>query len=199
MVEENLIDLILHGSEERNLEYKSSLSWDDITTKLKVTKTAMSMANIKDGGLLIFGVDEIDSGQFEPNGMKKNDADSFNKDDVMDYVNGYADPYVDLKMEKIEYDGKLFIIIQIKEFDELPVVCKKSGQDLNEGNIYTRSRRKYESVPVSSQTEMREILEMAVDKRIRKLRKQLFQWGFIKQKSIEDIDFYKFKEQLGDL
>ena len=199
MAEENLIDLILHGSEERNLEYKSSMPWDDNTTKLKVTKTAMSMANIKDGGILIFGVDEVDSGQFKPIGMKKNDAESFNQDDVMDYINGYADPYVDLKVEKIEYDGKLFVIIQIKEFDELPVVCTKSGQDLNKGNVYTRSRRKYESVPVSSQTEMREILEMAVDKRIRKLRKQLFQWGFIKQKTIEDIDSEKFKDQLGDL
>jgi predicted HTH transcriptional regulator len=199
MPDKNIIDLIIHGSEERNLEYKRSMSWKDNSTKIKVTKTSMAMANIPDGGVMIFGVDEISHRYFEPRGMNTNDANSFTQDDISDYVNGYADPFVELTVERVDYDGKLFVVIQIREFDELPVVCKKDGQDLVRGAIYTRPRHKFESVPVPSQTEMREILEMAIDRRIRKHREDWFRWGLFATPTPEDLDAQKFEEQLGGL
>lgn len=200
MPEQSIIDLILHSSEERNLEYKRSMCWDNNDTKMKVTKTSMAMANIPDGGVMVFGVDEISSGHFEPVGMNPDDANSFNQDDVSDFINGYADPFVELKVEKIEYDGRQFVIIQIQEFAELPIICKKDGQEnLRRGGVYTRPRRKFESVLVPSQTEIREILEMAIDKRIRKYREDLFRWGIIRATSPEELDAEKFEEQLGEL
>lgn len=208
MPDKNIIDLIIHGSEERNLEYKCSMSWGDNSTKIKVTKTSMAMANIPDGGAMIFGVDETSPGHFEPRGVDHNNADSFNQDDIQDYVNGYADPFVELTVNKEDYDKKLFVVIQIREFEELPVVCKKNGQELVRGDfytrlkcgdIYTRPRRKFESVPVPSQTEMREILEMAIDKRIRKHREDWFRWGLVKATTPEELDVQKFEEQLEGL
>lgn len=199
MIKQNLIELVLHGSEERNLEYKTSISWHDNTTKEKVIKLAISMANIKDGGFLILGVDEIKNGVFEPNGMKKEHWDSFNQDNVMEYVNEYADPYIELKVDKFDYKSKLFIVIQIQEFEELPVVCKKNGLKLKRGEIYIRPRRKFESVLVPSQTEMREILEMAVDKKTRKYREKLFKLGLIHIPSVLHDDKEEFNEQLGEL
>ena len=198
MIIQNFIQLILHGSEERNLEYKSSMSWDKIETKIKVVKTAMSMANIKDGGVLIFGVDEVNN-IFSPNGMNIDDANSFEQDIVTEYVNKYADPYVELKVNRVTYDKKSFIVIQVKEFEELPVVCKKTGQDLKKGEIYIRPRRKFESVAVPSQTEIREILEMAVDKKIRTYREKLFRLGLIQTSSEIHDDKELFDKQLGDL
>lgn len=124
----SLKDLIYHGKEERNLEYKCSMSWKDISTKTKVLKSCLSMANIPYGGVLIFGVDEVENGIFEPNGMAKDDIKSFNQDDVADYINGFVDPYIGLKLDIKEDDGKWFIVIQINEFDDIPVVCKKSGE-----------------------------------------------------------------------
>ena len=170
MLDEALIDyLISHGREERNLEYKQSMSWSDIATKVKVTKSAMAMANISDGGYIVFG--EKKNGEvYEPEGMQKDHADSFKQDDVMDWVNKYADPYVELIVSVEKRDGKRFVVIQIQEFDQLPVVCKKDGEDLKCGDVFTRSRRKYETARVGSQTEMREILDLAVDKEIRRLR-----------------------------
>lgn len=199
MPDKNISDLILHGSEERNLEYKCSMSWKDNSTKIKVTKTSMAMANIPDGGTMIFGVDEISPGDFELRGMDTNDADSFSQDDIQDYVNGYADPFVKLTVKREDYDGKLFVVIQIPEFADLPVVCKKNGQELVRGEIYTRPRRKFESVPVPSQTELREILEMAIDKRIRKYREDWYRWGLVKVTTPEELDIEKFEDQLGEL
>jgi predicted HTH transcriptional regulator len=199
MSDKNIIDYILHSSEERNIEYKGSMSWKDNATKIKVTETSMAMANIPDGGVMIFGVDEISPGHFEPRGMDKNDAETFNQDDISDYVNGYADPFVELTIERVDYDGKLFVVIQIREFAELPIVCKKNGKNLVRGDIYTRPRRKFESVPVPSQTEMREILEMAIDKRIRKYREDWFRLGLFKTPTPEELDVQKFEDQLGGL
>lgn len=196
MADQMLVDLILHGSEERNIEYKGSMNWNDINTKIKVVKTAMSMANLKDGGFMIFGVEEDDTGICRATGMDLEDADSFNQDDVMDYVNKYADPYVELKVERVELNENVFIVIQISEFEELPVICKKNGEKLYRGSIYTRPRRKNESVPISSQTEMRELIERAVDKRMRKYREKIFKWGLIKGNGLQENDFSKFDSQL---
>ena len=86
----------------------------------------------------------------------------------------------------------------IGEFTQLPVVCKKNGKDLKRGDIFTRSRRKYETARVGSQTEMREILDLAVDKEIRRLRSR----GLIS--SVEVIsptkdDRQAFEQQRGGL
>ncbi|KPJ58158.1 MAG: hypothetical protein AMS15_09095 [Planctomycetes bacterium DG_23] len=200
MAEEALIELIIHGREERNLEYKGSLSWKYNTTRAEAAKTCMGMANIPDGGAIVFGVKEMSRNQYEPIGMKSSHFESFNQDDVSDYVNGYADPYVELKVSKVPHDGKKFVIIQVQEFSELPVICKKNGPEgLKKGAIFTRPRRKNETVAVPSQTEMREILDSAVDKRVRKNREQLFRWGLIRPAAPEDIDVQKFEEQLRNL
>lgn len=198
MLEKELIDyLIFHGREERNLEYKQSMSWSDLATKVKVTKSAMAMANISDGGYIVFG--EKKNGEvYEPEGMQKNHADSFKQDNVMEWVNKYADPYVELIVSPAERNSKPFVIIQVREFDQLPVVCKKDGEGLKRGEVFTRSRRKYETARVGSQTEMREILDLAVDKEIRQLRSR----GLItslEAVSPTEADKQAFEQQGGEL
>jgi hypothetical protein len=198
VLDEALIDyLIFHGREERNLEYKQSISWSDIATKVKVTKSAMAMANISDGGYIVFG--EKKNGEvYEPEGMQKDHADSFKQDDIMEWVNGYADPYVELIVSFAERDGKPFIVIQVQEFDQLPVVCKKDGEGLKRGDVFTRGRRKYETARVGSQTEMREILDLAVDKEIRRLRSRGLITSIEVVSPTED-DRQAFEQQRGGL
>ena len=172
MLDDALIDyLIFHGREERNLEYKRTISWDDIETKVKVTQAAMAMANISDGGYIVIGVTKKGD-IYIPDGMQKDNLDSFNQDDVMTWVNEYADPYVELTVVSAERDNKNFVIIEIMEFDQLPIVCKKNGQGLKRGDVFTRSRRKHETARVGSQNEMREIIELAVDKENRISRRR---------------------------
>lgn len=198
MLDEALLDyLIFHGREERNLEYKQSMSWVEIATKVKVAKSAMAMANISDGGYIVFGVKK--NGEvYEPEGMQEDHADSFKQDDVMEWVNEYADPYVELTVISANRDGKHFVVIQIEEFDPLPVICKKPGENLKRGDVFTRSRRKYETALVGSQTEMREILTLAVDKEIRRLRSR----GLITSIEIvypTEADRQAFERQRGGL
>lgn len=199
MTSPELREFILHGREERNLEYKSSMAWSSSETKVKVTAVAMAMANIKDGGTFILGVEQDDE-VFHAKGMAIGDFNSFAQDDVMEYVNGYADPYVELTVSPVRFeDGRQFIVIQIQAFDQLPVVCKKGGASpLRRGAMFTRPRRKYETTVVSSQTEMREIIDRAVDIQIRQLRERgLIQQGATEPPAVDARDL--FEEQLGDL
>lgn len=170
MSDEALLELVFHGREERNLEYKQSMSWADLATRAKIAKSSMAMANLPDGGAIVIGVRK--SGEvYEPVGMGDDDMESFKQDDVMDWVNGYADPSVEITVRTATRDKSDFVVIQIKEFAQLPVICKKNGiEGLRKGALFTRSKRKYETAEVSGESEMREILDLAVDKEIRRLR-----------------------------
>jgi len=178
MTSRELLDLILAGRESRNLEYKQSMHWNDSRTKAKVTKSILAMSNTRDGGAIVIGEEQQPNGTFKPVGMSPTDANTFNYDDVASHVAEYADPYVNFSLAPIEYDGKKFIVIQVKEFEEIPVICKKSyGNILHRGRIYIRTRRMPESASVSSQTEMREIIDLAIDKGIRRFYQRLSRIG----------------------
>lgn len=171
MSDEALLELVYHGREERNLEYKQSMSWQEPVTKAKIAKSAMAMANLPDGGAIVVGVEK--SGEtHNPSGMEQSHIESFRQDEVMEYVNQrFADPYVELSVTPTLIGDNSFIVIQVREFAQLPIICKNNGlENLRRGALYTRSRVKHETIEVRSQTELREILDLAVDKEIRRLR-----------------------------
>lgn len=129
------------------------------------------MANTKGGGNIIIGVEKINNNLI-PTGMTDKDWNSFDQDDVQEKINEYADPFIEITLYKEVFDSNKFVIIQVMEFSEIPVVCKKNFQNLNKGEIYCRPKRKIESVPIPSQNEIREILDMSFEKRLDKMLKK---------------------------
>jgi hypothetical protein len=199
MNEQDLLDLISLGKEGRNLEYKKSMPWDSAEFKAKITKSVLAMANLRDGGVIVIGMNENPPGHFTDEGMKDEDYDTYTEDILSEHFSKYADPFVEISIRKIERedDGKKFVFILVKEFEEIPVICKKdgpTGSGLFKGRMYCRSRRKYETVEVPSQTEMREIIELATEKMLRK---------YLRAMPIEEIkrqpaDSQLFEKQLED-
>jgi hypothetical protein len=57
-----------------------------------------------------------------------------------------------------------FVVISVDEFDELPVICARGAYSCRVGAVYVRTRRKPETSEIPSQTEMRELLNLATDK-----------------------------------
>jgi len=170
MNNKEFLGIIELGRESRNLEFKGSAAWTDADFRAKLIKTSLAFSNVRDGGMIVIGVEESEEGSFSFDGVEPAHLDTFSPDDVASQVAQYADPYAKVQVERIENEQKVFVVIQTEEFDEMPVVCKKDGRcNLRRGAIYTRSRRMPETVEVPSQTEMREILEMATEKRVRKL------------------------------
>jgi len=183
----NTVDLqfyIQHRREERYLEYKCSMMWtgNDVT-KVKVAKAMMAMSNLSNGGVVVVGMKELERGVWQPDGMSEQQVMSFNHDDIAQWVNDCAVPSVQFEVESFELDGNRFVIIKVREFDRIPVVCRRQktvgGEDLRAGAVYFRSNRKHESAPISSDEDMRELIELAVDKGVAQEIKRLRELGLI--------------------
>jgi len=175
---------IEHGKEERYLEYKCSmmLTGQDIT-KVKIAKAMMAMSNLRNGGVVVIGMKEIQRGVWQPDGMTQQQVTSFNHDDIAQCVNDYAVPSVQFEVESFELDSNRFVIIEVSEFDSTPPICRKQksagGEDLRTGAIYYRSKRKNESAPISSEEDMRELIELAVGKGLTREMKRLRELGLV--------------------
>lgn len=67
---------------------------------------------------------------YDPVGMEPSDAESFKQDDVLEYVNEkFADPYVGVTTTPVSKDDECFIVIQVQEFGQLAVICKKDDKE----------------------------------------------------------------------
>ena len=78
----------------------------------------------------------------------------------------------------------------------IPVICRRSyPRVLQEGAIYTRTiGGRPESIPVQTQTEMREILRMAITKGVRRWHEQIEEIGI----PLEG-DEIRFRRQVEDI
>lgn len=169
-----LYELVRVGEQRRNVELKRSISWDSDRNRAKIVKTILAMSNIRDGGYLVLGFSQ-QADSFEPVGVRDDHLSSFKYDNVKSHVALFADPFATFFMKIIEdkVEDKKFIVFSIDEFEEIPIICKRNGlENLREGDIYTRSRRMPSSVRVPTQSEMREIIDMAIEKGVRKFLEQ---------------------------
>ncbi|MPZ23879.1 MAG: hypothetical protein GEU28_10095 [Dehalococcoidia bacterium] len=169
---DELTALVHYGRELRTLEFKRSFSWTNRAVQLTLAKTALAMSNIEDGGTIVVGVEERDGGLFEPVGMGAEDYESFSSDDVLDFINRFADPPVEIVLSKGLIGARMFVVIQVLAFREIPTICRRDDgprAELREGAIYTRPYGTPRTAEVRGQTDMREIMDRAVDKGVRRL------------------------------
>ena len=161
---DNIAALIVLGTETRSVEYKQSLNWGAPETKAKIVRSALAMSNLSDGGSIVIGVENE---PFLPAGMSADDYNSFRNDDVAVEVNRFADPSIELTVTKGRIDGKLFVVVSIAAFRELPTICARDGglppERLFAGAVYVRPVGKPETRSIRSQEEMRELVERATD------------------------------------
>ena len=91
-------------------------------------------------------------------------------------------------------ENKKFVVIKVFEFAEIPVICKKDGSsNLRKAAIYTRTYRIPESAEVPSQSEMREILDLAAEKQVRRFFETQSRAGITVE--MIKIDNTKFAQQ----
>ena len=209
MTANDLKDILEFGQERRNIDFKTSIPWNNRNKefKAKITKTILGISNIRDGGNIIIGVDRNDDDSYTCTGLENNVLNTYTKDNIASFVDVYSDPYVNIDVFKLPYKNKSFAVIKVFEFNEIPVLCKKDYNPnnniiLKDGAVYTRSYRKPETIEVPSQSEMREILDMAVEKKLKKQLMIMENLGITQEqvsKSRKDEDKRKFEEKLKDI
>jgi hypothetical protein len=171
------IEYIVHGREERWLEYKSSFEWRSKHVQPvqgKVLATILAMANLRDGGAIVIGMAECGANRWAPEGVRPEHLGSWRQDVVQAKANAYADPHVDMALDLVDHAGERFVVVQVAPFGDVPVICRTllTCQDqpvLQAGAIYTRPHRMHETAQVPNHGEMREIVDRAVDVQLARL------------------------------
>ena len=205
MNEQDLEPLISLGHELPGVEFKGPGPRTDPHFFAKVTRAVLGMANRPSGGLVIVGVDEAGDGTLRPTGLSPQDVASWDFDSVSAALTAAADPFVVVECEPSLFRGVTLLVIRVQEFDILPVICKKHYSDaqgkivLRDGAVYVRTRRKPETSEIPSQTEMRELLELAIGKGVRSFVARAAAAGLELQKLVGPTEDQEFDRELGEL
>lgn len=160
------LERLLEGQEETpRLEFKEAMPWLVRT----FVKDLLAMANVQDGGYIIVGVEDE---TWRRQGIVLGMEESYNIEVMRDQVAAYADPHVQFGCEMVpDRNGLRFAVIRVRQFDEIPVICRKDGEDVCEGVVYYRSaKRRVESAPVRSSYDMRTIIEVATIRMMQRKR-----------------------------
>lgn len=199
MTEEQFAELIAFGREQPGVEFKGPGVRTDKHFLAKVIRAVIGMANRRDGGLVVVGVEER-GGRLEPTGLSAEQLSTWAYDHFADKVATYADPNVSFDLETVVFGGNNFLAIHVREFDEIPVLCKKDYPDvLRDGACYVRTRRKPETAEARSHVDMRELLDLATEKSLRKFLRRAHAVGINVSESAAVADQKEFEEQLGGL
>jgi len=163
---------ITASGENDHIDAKGPLTWDGGVTSASLAKHFAAFANSRDGGVIVIGKSELESGEFDLTGLSEEQAKSFETTKVAKWVNGYFSPPISLICHHHEYEDKRFVIVTISEFADVPSLCTKSYQDpdnakkhiLRERSIYVRNPHA-ESEPLGSPDDLRALIGIATSKR----------------------------------
>jgi len=159
------VEAALNVREEgRAVEFKESAPWESLQYKL--VKTAIAMANLRDGGIIIVGVSQRGD-EWDVTGITDLHLATYDTDSVVETVNRYASPSVAVSVVRVAYEEKQFLALSIREFDSIPVICRKDGPNLREGAFYLRPAGMPRTEEVRSIQDLRDVLDLAIDKGVR--------------------------------
>lgn len=193
---EHFID---RGREQRHVEFKAAGDLGKYEDKIK--KAALAFPNLEGGGYLIIGVREVNPHELEADGLSQKQLQSFDPDHVTAKIDPYVDPYVECDVYPRELSGgEEVMVIEFDEFDDVPVVAKKSlvQAGIKEGSIYTRRGRPVETTEVSDHNDLREILDLAARKRVRTMEQHAKVMEGAREGGSPQTDTERFDEELGD-
>ena len=192
--------LLAIGREQRGVEFKGPGSrTDNKQLTAKVIRVILSMANRQNGGLVIVGVAETQN-ELEPAGLTHDEIASWAYDDLASMLAEFADPSVEFETEVVELDGRQLLVIRVREFGDIPILCKRDYPNvLRKGACYVRSRRKPETAEIPTQEDMRDLLALAIKKGLKQFVTQAHAAGLVISGQPPPTDAEQFENQISDL
>ena len=199
MTDEEFVQLLALGRELGGLEFKGPGPRSDRQLFSQVVRAVLGMANRRDGGTVVIGVEDNQT-SLTPVGLTDEDLATWSSDAVADGIAVYADPSVSFELQTPAHAGRNYVTIEVREFEDIPVLCKRDFQNvLRNGACYVRTRRKPETSEIPAQAEMRDLLDLATGKGVRRFLARAESTGMISFIAAAPDDRERFDEQLGDL
>jgi hypothetical protein len=157
------------------------------------------MGNLRDGGVAIIGVSQRGD-HWDLTGIQAEHLATYDVDMVTDQINKYVSPHIDTELVVVKYLNKDFLVFQFHEFVETPLVCKKNGAEpegnsIREGCVYVRPPGMARTTRVTNAAQMGELLQLAAEKRARRILEVSHRIGMISPDSDEE----KFAGDLQDV
>jgi len=164
---ENLIE---RKAETANVDYKAGFKWhrDNRNYQFEIIRDIMAMANTRDGGTIIFGVENR---SFELIGVSEEILNSLDQTDIAQMLHRYGKPKVRITVQKAQISGKNTVAIYVSEFEDTPIICSDSIQSSNPNDLILRKGAVYirtsaaTTEEISSEEDMRDLLGRAMLKR----------------------------------
>jgi len=115
--------LLSRLQEVSSVDFKKAITWDEI--KHDIVKDILAMSNLRDGGIIIIGVEER-NGKWNSTGLSEEQLGTYNPDDMLDHINKYASPAITFDVVKhTNNEGLCYLVLQMHEFDEKPMVVDR--------------------------------------------------------------------------
>jgi len=155
--------------ESQSIDFKESA--DVATLQYKLIRTAMAMANLRDGGVIVIGAGERGE-TWDLTGIRDEDLNSYNVDELTDAINRYASPPIAVELVLHYREGSRFLAVQVREFGDTPIVCRRDGPPgagLKQGVLYVRPAGVARTSEVRSAEDMQDLLNLAAEKRARSI------------------------------
>jgi predicted HTH transcriptional regulator len=153
--------------ETQGIEFKESATWKVL--QAKIVRTGLAMANLRDGGVIIIGVSQRDD-RWSAAGIAEEHLATYDADTVAEHIDQFSSPALTVRLVLVEYrDGRNFLAIEVSEFTDTPIVCRRDASDLRQGAIYVRPPGHARTSEVRTAQELHDLLELAAEKRARRI------------------------------
>jgi hypothetical protein len=165
------VEAILAGGRElRNFEVKGPGLRTDTQLMAKVIRAALSMGNLRDGGYVLLGLNDQLLAEKQPGLTEEQAASWMSFDDVARKFSEYSDPPLVFDLVELELsNGVSVVLMDMSEFTDVPHICARQYDGaLRKGALYVRSRGAAETLEVSDPVEMREVIDLATEKALRR-------------------------------
>ena len=174
MTDDEFAEIIRLSHEYRGIEFKGPLPLTDKHFMAKVIRGMLGMANRRDGGYVVIGVND-DNGILTPVGLEPGILETWKYDDVASAIAPYTTPVLSFDIEVHEYKEQFFVVIIVAEFEDAPILCardypspnKETPPVLRKGACYVRSKHKPETSEIPTQEDMRALLDLAIEKGVK--------------------------------
>lgn len=199
--DEELRVVLALGHEQRGVEFKGPGAAGDAPFRAKVIRAALGMANRRDGGYIILGIDDAAPESGGPGLSATQITEWTNYDNLASWIGEYSDPTLEFEAApRRTPQSHHVVVIAIQEFQDIPVLCKRDfGGILKRGALYTRGHAKPETSDTHQHTELRELLDLAVEKGLRRFVERAQRAGVAvvpRSETAKDADL--FDAELGD-
>jgi hypothetical protein len=165
-------DVIRQAYEARDVDYKAPAAWNETEDKkvcCEIVKDVLAMANSR-GGFIVIGVEEpLADGAYRYTGLTSEQLRSWETTRVNQFVQRYADPPVNTTLQRVEDDGKWYVVISVPVFSDVPHMCRQDfPSTLQRFTLYVRTANNA-SAPLGSAADFSVVIEQAVRTRSNQL------------------------------